>query len=64
MRVRNLLSGMEFDAEITTEHAACSYRQAAVIVDGEAIDPIGIEIVEASPEELAALPYHWRAAVA
>jgi len=61
MKIKNILNGQEYDAEITTEHAACSYGQACVVVDGDAIDPVGIEIVEASKDELDRLPLHWQA---
>jgi len=59
MKIRNILNGQEYDAEITTEHSACSYGQAAVVVNGEAIDPVGIEIVSVTEDERAALPPHW-----
>jgi len=29
------------------------------VVDGDAIDPVGIEIVSATDDERAALPPHW-----
>lgn len=64
MRIRNLLSNAEFDAALTTDHAASSYGQAVVIVQGEAIDPIGVEIIEASADERAQLPPHWLAVLA
>ncbi|MBK1722819.1 hypothetical protein CKO23_11245 [Thiocystis violacea] len=63
MRVRNLISGEEFVAALTTEHAASSYNQPVVIVDGDAIDPVGIEIVDLSAEERAALPPWWQAVI-
>jgi hypothetical protein len=63
MRIRGLLGGREYRATVTTESSASSYGQAAVLVDGEAIDPIGIEIIELSDAGFEALPLHWLAAL-
>jgi hypothetical protein len=61
MRIRNLLNGREYDATLTTEHPVSSYGQAVVIVEGDAIDPVGVEIIELEDEERAQLPPHWQA---
>ena len=64
MKIRNLISDEVFDAELSTEHSASSYGQAVVVIDGEACDPIGLQVVRATAEELEMLPDVWRGAVA
>ena len=59
MRVKSLLSGKTFDAEVTTDHPCSSYGQAVVVIDGDAVDPIGLVIVKVSEEERASLPPWW-----
>ncbi len=46
MRIRNILSGQEYEVEITTDHSASSYGIPVLVIEGE---PIG-------PAEAAALP--------
>ena len=60
MKIRNLINGYEYQAELTTDHAASSYGQPVLIdrSSGEAIDQFSFalsEIVEATPEEREAL---------
>jgi hypothetical protein len=62
MRIRDLLSGNEYEAELTTDHPASSNGQPVVVVDGEAIAPIDMEIIRATPDECRALPLWWRSA--
>ena len=61
MKLHNLLLDHEFAGTVTTDHPASSYGQAVVVVAGQAIDPIGWQITEASRAELAQLPAWWRA---
>lgn len=63
MRIRNLLTRREYDATLTTEHPVSSYGQAVVIVEGDAIDPGGVEIIEIAHDEREQLPLHWQAAL-
>ena len=56
-----LLDGYETEARLTTEHAASSYGQPVLVIDtGDALGTGDValadyRIVEATPEELAAL---------
>ncbi|MBK1620341.1 hypothetical protein CKO42_18230 [Lamprobacter modestohalophilus] len=61
MRIKNLLNNREYDATLTTEHAASSFGQAVVIVEGDAIDPVGVEIIEINDAEREQLPPQWQA---
>ena len=61
MRIKNLLTNREYDATLSTEHAASSYGQAVVIVEGDAIDPVGVEIIAIEDDEREQLPPHWQA---
>jgi hypothetical protein len=60
MKIRNLINGYEYEAELTTTHSSSSYGQP-VLVDlrtGEAIDKFSFacsEVLEASPSELKKL---------
>jgi hypothetical protein len=63
MKLLNLLTGVEFDAELTPDHPECRRGQAVVVVGGEVIDPLGWEIIEISDAERAELPWHWTAAL-
>ena len=60
MKLRNRLNGCEYEAALSTEHAASSHGQA-VLVDagtGEAVDQFSAlvtEIVEATDDERTAL---------
>ena len=68
MKFRSILNGYEFEAVLTTDHAASSYGQAVLVETerGEAIDQFSAalaEVVEATEVELAALTqagYHCR----
>jgi hypothetical protein len=66
MILKNLLTGSGYHAVLTTEHAASSYRQPVVVIttgdlEGEAVDPLGWEIVELTGAERDALPPYWAA---
>ena len=66
MILKNLLTGRGYHAVLTTEHAASSYGQPVVMVttgdlEGEAVDPLGWEIIELTGAERDALPPGWRA---
>ena len=63
MKLLNLLTGVELDAELTADHPACRHGQAVVVVDGKAADPLGWEIIEISDDERAELPWQWTAAL-
>ena len=63
MMLRNLLNDQVFTAEITRDHSTCSYGQAAVCIDGQAVDPIGYSLVQINQDELAILPPVWRTAL-
>lgn len=57
MKVR-FPGGRECKASLTTNHAASSYGIPVLVVDGKALgveDVAGLELVEASPEDRAAL---------
>ena len=60
MKLRNTLNGYEYEAALTTDHAASSYGQA-VLVDlatGDAVDTFSFGLaflLEATEEERAAL---------
>jgi hypothetical protein len=64
MKIRNPLSGEIFDAELSTDHPASSNGQAVVIVDGVAVvEPLGMEVIELTLDELEVLPPEWTTAV-
>ena len=59
MRIRNSYTGAEFAAEVTTEHSAARPGQPVVVVDGEALDPSGFEVLECTEREVGHLPRPW-----
>lgn len=59
MKLNNLLTQEMLYAELSTDSSASSYGQPAVIVDGQPVDPIGMEIIAISDEVWEALPPHW-----
>ena len=44
---------------MTTEHSASSDGQHVVVVDREALDPPGFEVIECTDRELDKLPRPW-----
>lgn len=55
-----LLEGWEGEAKVSRDHAACSYGQAVLLVEGEPVGTLeaalrGYEILEATDEEREAL---------
>ena len=60
MIVRNLLDDSTREARVTTDHAASSHGQPAVVLeDGTAIDPAGWLVLGWHPDEAAALGPAW-----
>jgi len=60
MRLRNTLSGYEYEAKLTTKSSASRYGQPVLVgvASGEAVDQMSMsvsEIVSATPVELEAL---------
>jgi hypothetical protein len=60
MKVRNVLTHEVFNAKLSTDPSASSYAHPVVLVDGEVMDPVGMQIIEASPDEREILPLWWR----
>ena len=52
MRVINILTGEEFEAELRMDHAASSYGQPVLVLEtGEAVDAWGFQIVKEDRED-------------
>lgn len=58
-----VLTGDEFDAELRTDHRASNNGQPVIVASCVPIEPIGMQIVELSQDELDGLPLVWQAAM-
>jgi len=63
MRIRNALTGAELAVELTTEHGAARDGQHVVVVDGQAVEPEGFEIIGCTEREVGNPPGPWLAAL-
>ena len=52
MKIRSLSSYEVFEAELSTENSV-------VTVEGVAVRPLGMEVIEATLDELEVLPPQW-----
>ena len=55
MKIRSLSSYEVFEAELSTESPFIT----VVTVEGKAVRPLGMEVIEATLDELAVLPPKW-----
>ena len=63
MLIRNVLTGAEFAAELTTDHRAARPGEPVVLVDGKAAEPQGFEIIGCTEREVGNLPRPWATAL-
>ena len=55
MKIRSLSSHEVFEAELSTENYI-------VTIEGKVVEPLGMEVIEVTLDELVVLPSQWRIA--